>query len=423
MAGLLTDEQYLERLGAAVALRRQGFLQMALEVARTLLPEREKEPAVWHTLGQIQTDLGRFDSALRYHRTAMKLARTRNIEGLDARQVQESQTIAMGLACALMRHGQFEAAWPCWEAGRLGPSWTPWPGSAIWDGTPVENLLVQCEGGYGDVFQFMRWLPLLKQRGLVTGSLVFMVFKRLHDFCDWKALGVDVLYLVGVDQITFGEWPHATSILSLPGLLGMKAWADIPEPDLPIAFDCPGCSEANGTEGWARVEHTPPLCKSDKTRSFRVGFCWRAEENSAPRPIRSLPVEVASVIAERLSPSREILSLSPSGVDLYGKEEFSQPTGLKYEPDKQSSWRATAEYMCSLDFVLTVDTAVAHLAGLLGIPTLVLRPVASEWRWGLLDDCQPWYGRSLTCYRQHKPYCWDANEIVESTLARLEGLK
>ena len=84
------------------------------------------------------------------------------------------------------------------------------------------------------------------------------------------------------------------------------------------------------------------------------------------------------------------------------------------------SWRATAEYMCSLDFVLTVDTAVAHLAGLLGIPSLVLLPVSSDWKWGLPDDCQPWYGRNLTCYRQRNPGCWEPEAIVESTLARLK---
>ncbi len=67
-----------------------------------------------------------------------------------------------------MRYGRFEEAWPFWEAGRLDCSWNPWTGSQYWDGcNPVpEELLVQAEGGYGDLFMFMRWLPYLKKRGV-----------------------------------------------------------------------------------------------------------------------------------------------------------------------------------------------------------------------------------------------------------------
>lgn len=403
----LTDAQYLERLDAAVKLRRQGFLQIALEVTRSLLPEREKEPAVWHTLGQIQTDLGRFDSALRYHQTAAQLIQEHG-DLNNGERFSTYQTIALGLACALLRHGQFEAGWPYWEAGRLGLSWTPWPGSLIWDGKPTDSLLVQFEGGYGDLFQFMRWLPLVKQRSL-TSQLALMIQPRLADFCDWNALGIDQTYRVGVDQIPFGKWKCATSILSLPGLLGIKTWEDVP----PVVFP----------PLWS-----PPIAAPVESDAFRIGLCWRAEENAAPVRVRSLSLEQASGIALSLTQQAEaqLLSLcidAPLYKNLEGGS-MSQPYCLLCEPECQASWSATAEYMCSLDFILTVDTAVAHLAGLLGIPTLVLLPVASEWRWGMSDRISgPWYGPQLTYYRQRKPFCWEPDAIVEATLARLKGLR
>ena len=64
-----------------------------------------------------------------------------------------------------MRFGRFEEAMQCWEAGRLNVSWQPWPATKYLTENELPSgcsLLVQCEGGYGDVFMFMRWLPLLK---------------------------------------------------------------------------------------------------------------------------------------------------------------------------------------------------------------------------------------------------------------------
>jgi hypothetical protein len=55
-----TDERYLKQLQAAVSLRQLGYLDMAMTLADNLLPERGNEPALWHTFGQIKTDLGEF---------------------------------------------------------------------------------------------------------------------------------------------------------------------------------------------------------------------------------------------------------------------------------------------------------------------------------------------------------------------------
>jgi len=398
-----TDERYLKQLQAAVLLRQAGRPGLAMTVADDLLPERDKEPALWHTFGQIKTDMGAFTEALVYHRRAIELLRARKMS--DDR-IAEYQTAVLGLACALMRHGLFEEAWPYWEAGRIGPSWTPWPGSRLWAGQQAESLLVQAEGGYGDIFQFMRWLPEAKKR---AGAIGLTLFPRLADFCDWSALGVGRVYKVGVDQLKFGEYEYATSILSLPGALGMKTWEDVPSVE-EVRY------------------HLQPV-RIMGGQPFRIGFCWRAEENSAPIPIRSLSYDCAGAVVNALihdahfSNGVEILSLSIGNANLYKTDDAPGQCNvdfMKYEPGRQTSWRATAEYMCSMDFILTVDTAVAHLAGLLGIPALVLLPVNSEWRWGMPDRTSgPWYGPQLTYHRQRRPLHWDAREIAAAALARI----
>ena len=84
-----------------------------------------------------------------------------------------------------------------------------------------------------------------------------------------------------------------------------------------------------------------------------------------------------------------------------------------------TDWAATRDYILSMDFVVTVDTAVAHLTGLLGVPCLVLLPIGACWRWGLPGEIPPWYGPQMTYYRQKQPLTWDANEIVAAVKERI----
>src|SRR5665213_3070021 len=199
----LKDEQYLERLSAAINLRRQGYYPEALKVARDLVKLRPEESSVWHTLGQIATSTGDWQAALDCFGNALRLLVEHGTVSTHANQYQAT---ALGYAQSLMRFGRFGEAMQCWEAGRLNVSWSPWPATKYWDGeytavsgTP-NSLLVQCEGGYGDVFIFMRWLPLLKNQLLIR-RVGLMIFAPLADFCDWTALGVDEVYKLSLIHI------------------------------------------------------------------------------------------------------------------------------------------------------------------------------------------------------------------------------
>ena len=72
-----------------------------------------------------------------------------------------------------------------------------------------------------------------------------------------------------------------------------------------------------------------------------------------------------------------------------------------------SSFAPTAYALSGMDLVITVDTAVAHLAGALGIPALLMLPFFPDWRWLLGREDTPWYP-SLRLYRQTDPGDWES---------------
>ena len=81
----------------------------------------------------------------------------------------------------------------------------------------------------------------------------------------------------------------------------------------------------------------------------------------------------------------------------------------------------TAAVMAALDLVITVDTAVAHLAGALAVPTWVLLPRQPDWRWLLEREDSPWYP-SLTLFRQQRAGDWaEVLDRLAPALARMGG--
>ena len=412
----MTDTQYLNRLEIAVSLRREGMYALALQVASGIRAERPEEYAVYHALGQTYTEIGEFDKALKAHEEAYRLLQHL---GSPTNRTKEWQICALGLAQARLRAGKFDGStWSLWEAGRCGISWSPFSGSKFYTGMEesVDSLLVQSEGGYGDTFMFMRWLPLLKSLKGVK-RLGLMLWKPLVDFCDWSALGVDEVYEIDRDMISLGKWDYATSILSMPALFQMKSWEEIPR-------------YPSGLHWLQQV-----IGFRSMTDNLRIGFCWRAEENTSPVRTKSLPLGVAETIIDELDKTSQVFSLSPQQADLYSTKAFEEPGGIYIEPEQMKGWKLTAAYISSMDFVLTVDTAVAHLAGLLGVPALVLLPCSSCWRWGLpphkpgvfysksshIKDAYHWYGPDLTYYRQPEPLRWDAHQIIQSLMERING--
>jgi hypothetical protein len=249
-----------------------------------------------------------------------------------------------------------------------------------------KTILLFAEQGFGDTIQFVRYAPVLAARGalvllLVQPALVSML-ARIE--------GIKGVF--GFEQ----DLPHFDRqfpLMSLPLVLGGS-----PEnPAIRFPYLVPGRRAAS--EWRARLAQLPGL---------KVGIVWAGHTwPGAPRlnRRRSLQFHQLSGLAGVNGVSFISLQKGPAVTPL----PSAANNGLKLH-----DWTAelnhfddTAGLVQNLDLVISVDTAVAHLAGALGRPTWLLNRFDSCWRWLHDRDDSPWYP-TLRQFRQAAPGDWDA---------------
>lgn len=352
----------------AVCLRHLGRFAEAMQLLNDVAFRNPDHFAAWNSLGMIDTDLGDFVSA----RDAFQIANEK-IQGKQINPEAISQ-IRINLAYAYMRDCDFEKAWPLWESARYGYAWqTP---LVPWSGQPG-RVLVVCEGGYGDQFLFARYLPFAKKLADITYYCFEDLIPIMPVYCKpmlphQKRMAVSN-YFPAVD---WDKYDYATSILSLPAICGIPTEIR----DLTIIPKLPP-----DVGGWPY---------SPLPMDFRngVGICWAAEEVGVQRRSRSIPVEefepFKHLAFESLCPGRQ----HPDWIIPY----------------RGQSWQDTILALSTMQYVITIDTAVAHLAGALDIPTYLILPRGSDWKyftWRQVGNVSPWYP-SVKLIRNTHPLDW-----------------
>jgi hypothetical protein len=197
----------------------------------------------------------------------------------------------------------------------------------------------------------------------------------------------------GIDRLASSEdsAPEAdvyAPLLSLPRLLGTTL-ATIPA-DVPYLK-----AEPELVERWTRALAPP-------TDGLRVGIVWQGNPKHDKDRERSAPLRLFAALA-RVEGVR-LFSLQKG----FGTEQLAGIAGLFPVTDLGpglEDFVDTAAVLANLDLVVTVDSAVAHLAGALGVPVWVAVPFFPDWRWLLGRDDSPWYP-TMRLFRQETRGDW-----------------
>ena len=378
IALLKTKTDPASRHNLAVAYRTVNDLDASQEIAVKLWEEGYRDPALALLISNLFLDCGNYE---RYEEWTM------NAWTLQA--PHEMPQYALPLATARMRLQKWDRmTWHLWEVGREGRSWNPVPGTTRWRGEQDGGVVALSEGGYGDAFLFSRFLPMLPKEfhSLMVWGPQFAGLKGFRS--DW---GQESLWFD--EQIGTLDYKYSTALMSFMSTMDVKSPAEIPTSYPPV-------------ELMGRPRMASRMTGLGKPR---IGLCWQAEENGVQKRIRS--IDNAEEIAI-LQPHGPFVNLCP------GRKIEGRHAPALIDMDIQS-WTDTARIIAGLDCVVSVDTAVLHLAGMLGVPAIGILPLASDWKWGVESESN-WWWRSVRLVRNTSPYSF--RPALEQVAAMLEKL-
>ena len=239
-------------------------------------------------------------------------------------------------------------------------------------------MLVQEEQGLGDLLQFVRYAGELKARG--AGRVTVQCASDAAELIG-TVPGVDAVALRGAPLPAFDV--HVP-IMSLPYRCGTTMTT------IPAAVPYMTASE----RPVARLVHAVP-------DALKVGLVWGGSPQHQRDRYRSMPF--SALLAAVHGPGVALFSLQ-KGPHAAALAPWIAAGIVDLDPHLRSL-EDTAAAIMALDLVITVDTAVAHLAGALGQRTWLLLPSVPDWRWFLGRDDSPWYP-AMRLFRQARPGEW-----------------
>jgi tetratricopeptide (TPR) repeat protein len=302
---------------------------------------------------------------------------------------------------ALLLEGDCLAGWPEFEYRLQLKHVVPrffsqprWEGEDLGDRT----LLVHVEYALGDVLQFIRYVRLVRER-----------HPRARVLVEVQPQLVPLLAQSSFENLLpegspLGDFDVQVPLLSLPGIF--RTTLETIPADIPY------------------LAAKPELVERWRTRlaefgGFKVGVYWQGNKKYAGDKYRSIPLTCFESLAR--VPGVHLISLQKHA----GSEQVAEVADcfrvitLDGLDDEGGAFMDTAAVMKNLDLMITSDSAVAHLAGALGIPVWVATSAVPDWRWLLeREDC-PWYP-TMRLYRQARVEDW--SEVFARLAADLRSL-
>ena len=298
----------------------------------------------------------------------------------------------------LLQLGRWSKGWPLYEARFRDtpeicvaldlPRYRPEAGR-------VPQLLLVAEQGLGDSLQFLRYGPLLRDRG---HTLLLAVQPPLLELAQRSGLYDAVLPLPALQTTEHQTRLAAQGCRWLP-LLSAAALAGAGQPQTPQPATLPHDPQAHALWG-ARL--------GPRQKRRRIGLVWQGNPTAerGQQRGRSLPLSALQPLLQ--DPDVEWVSLQKGPgseqLDALGLRQAFHPAQALIDPEWAFS--AIAAILSHCDLLLSTDTAITHLAGAYGIPSLLLLKAVPDWRWGIEGNHSPWYPHHRL-FRQHQGESWD----------------
>lgn len=323
-------------------------------------------------LSALYLDLGRFREALRHAEAALRigpevaeyhcrrgtalLALGRYIDGWPEYEWRRNMSVAV------LQAGQWSDATATVET-LYGIA----PDKPLWDGRPVDHLVVHHEHGFGDTLQWCRFVPLAAKRCVRVSMIVPTA-------------------MLGLMRDSFVA---DTLVISdtLPATYDAYIWMD----SLPRLFNAGVTQTANTPYLRASATDWPTrLARYGQPQRPRIGLVWAGRPGLHTDRWRSIPFDQLD----------SILNLSANFFSLQkGRDEIRADPRLHDLGPHLTTWQDTARVITALDLIISVDTSTVHLAGAMGKPVWLLNRYNTCWRWLLHRSTCPWYP-SMRIFRQ-----------------------
>jgi tetratricopeptide (TPR) repeat protein len=315
-------------------------------------------------LGSALFQSSRFDEAIAASETAIRIS-------------PDFPDPHWNLALQTLLVGQYEKAWPQYEWRwklKTNPA-SPHIARPRWHGENLDGktLLLHAEQGFGDTIQFFRFLPRVAESG---GQIVLECPPELEHLLAASAPQVEVV----AKGSPLPQFDVQCPLMSLAGLFNIQP-NTIP---LNLPYIKP-------------PEPFPAMW----TERPRIGLCWAGSPTQKNDRRRSIPLQ-------RLAALAKFKSMNFFSLQKGDTANQKPPAGLHLIDWTQrlTDFADTAAMIQDLDLIITVDTALAHLAGAMSKPVWVLLPRVPPWHYGLAGDTSPWYP-SMRLFRQSTAGDWD----------------
>ena len=419
LAALPEQPEALHMLGL-VAYRR-GDGETAMRLMEQAVARGGTRPVHWRNLSEVCRVILRLDRALVAARRAIALDPAEalglfNLAMVYYDRMELGPCIAsaraaldlkpdlpqarMKLAQALLANGELAEGWVHYEWRYRIPGAAPLMppvSQPQWDGAPLggQRLLLVADQGFGDVIQFARYLPWVLARcptvAVACSPEILPVLRAMHPevplYTRWEAIPPFVAFcaLSGLPRL------HGTRLDSIP----------VPVPYL--------AAEAPRAAAWkARLDARLPA------GAKRIGIAWAGRPTHNNDRNRSVALAAPAPLGR--VPGVALVSLQKGPAAAQIAAGWAGPAPLLDLDSEIADFLDTAAIIANLDLLVTVDTAIGHMAGAMGRPGWIMLPFAPDWRWLAGRADTPWYP-SLRLFRPAAPRDWDG--VVAQVAAAL----